>query len=225
MVNKYTLVIKNLTGAPQNYSFFSANPVISGSATGPIWSNVLKAANNTPDGGTATLEVWHNYYAVCGSFDGDPATGAKVSIGKSVGITLGTETALGSTIALTVVDGSACDLGPPTDPGNGKIGNFQLTTGGKFTFQDAKNNNLLVGIGTSKDGNVASALGTFIPMPSSTYQIQPSVIYYVCCGSKFEVGAAVKVEQMGKTLSVNFDLRKTNSVTVNHDAHQNFVFA
>jgi hypothetical protein len=50
---------------------------------------------------------------------------------------------MGSSVALNVIDKETCDLGPPTNPGNGKIGNFQLVTASdQFSYQDAVNSKL-----------------------------------------------------------------------------------
>lgn len=148
MPNSYKLTVKNKTGAPQHYSFFSAIPVVSGGMSGDIWSNVLKACPSTPNDGKAMLEVWDNYYAVCGSYDGVPNQGMRVSVSKSTPVSLGYKNSgnvvMGSSLALKVIDKRACDFGPPTNPGAGKIGNFQITTAGdEFTFQDATDSKIL----------------------------------------------------------------------------------
>ncbi|KAL2793185.1 hypothetical protein BJX66DRAFT_339091 [Aspergillus keveii] len=230
MPNTYRITIQNNTGAPQNYSFFSATPIVSGSSSGEIWSNVLKAANNTPNGAKAFLDVWTNYYAICGSYDGKPEQGARVSVSKSVPINLGSKsggiTMMGSSVALNVIDKETCDLGPPTNPGNGKIGNFQLVTASdQFTYQDAVNNNILIGIANSKDGDIFTAMGTFTPFPSSSYQIQPQMVYHVATGQRFDAGQLVKVEQLGSTIAVDFNQRGTNNVVIVHNEQMLFEFA
>ncbi|KAL4733657.1 hypothetical protein BDV11DRAFT_210053 [Aspergillus similis] len=230
MPNQYKITIVNNTRAPQNYCFFSASPIVSGGTSGEIWSNILKAANNTPNGARASLDIWANYYAICGNYEGKPEQGVRVSVSKSVPITLGSKSSgivmMGSTVALNVIEKETCDLGPPSNPGGGKIGNFQLTTASnQFTYQDAVNNNLLVGIANSKDGDIFHAMGTFTPYPSSTYQIQPQMIYHVATGSKFDAGQLVKVEQQGSTIAVDFNQRGTNNVVLVHNDQMQFEFA
>jgi hypothetical protein len=144
MVNTYKITVKNQTGAPQNYSFFSATPIVSGGNSGDVWSNVLKTAPQTPNGAVATLEVWSNYYAVCGSFDGDPNQGVRISTSKCVPATLGYKSGdnivMGSSIPLKVINKETCDLGAPKNPGAGKIECFELTTAtNEFTYQEAIN--------------------------------------------------------------------------------------
>ncbi|KAG6009553.1 hypothetical protein E4U54_008517 [Claviceps lovelessii] len=75
MTNSYKIIVKNQTGGKQNYHFFSAQPVVSGGSCGDLWSNVMKAANNTPNAGVASFQVSTSYYAICGSFDNSPSAG------------------------------------------------------------------------------------------------------------------------------------------------------
>lgn len=230
MANSYKITIKNKTGAPQDYSFFSAPPLVSGGMSGDIWSNVIKAAPKTANGANAQLTVWANYYAICGSTDGTPDQGVSISISKAVKIALGSGTAsspsMGSTIALSAENGASIDLGPPTTPGKGKIGCFQLTTtGSKFTVEQAKNNNLVIGIANSPDGDITNAMGTFTPYPASLYQIQPQMIYYVATGERFQAGQLVKVERLGSSMAVDFNARQTNNVTLIHNDDMTFDFA
>lgn len=146
MPNTYKITVINKTGGPQDYAFFNAPPIISGGASGAVWSNVMNTARNTPNDGQASFEVSLTYYATCGSFEGSLDQGSRVEVSKSVPIQLGSSNGgnitMGSSISLTVYDRSACDLGPPTNPGQGKLGNFQLDTACKpenaFTMQDAK---------------------------------------------------------------------------------------
>ncbi|KAG5928069.1 hypothetical protein E4U42_001307 [Claviceps africana] len=217
MPNTYKITIKNKTGVMQNYHFFSSPPAVSGGTFGIIWSNVLKAANDTPDGGVASLQIANNYYAVCGSFDGAPESGSSVTIGKTVPVTLGArvggEVTMGSTVTLVVNHRTACDLKAPETPGKGKLGAFEIDTsyekGNEFTVQDAKINHLLVGIATSKDSDIHSAMGTFSPYPNVKYQVQPQLVFYVSAGESFDVGALVKVEMMASTQAVDFAKRQT----------------
>ncbi|KAK7965762.1 uncharacterized protein PG986_000039 [Apiospora aurea] len=116
MPNSYKITVINNTGGPQDYAFFSATPVVSGGVSGPIWSNVLKSAGHTPNGAQASFEVLTTHYATCGSFEGSPEHGDKVTISKSVPINLGSKAGgnvtPGSSVALTVYDQTSCDLGP-----------------------------------------------------------------------------------------------------------------
>ncbi|KAG5938670.1 hypothetical protein E4U53_007961 [Claviceps sorghi] len=232
MPNTYTITVKNQTGGKQNYQFFSSPPAVSGGAFGSIWSNVMKAANNTPNDGSAALKVANNYYAVCGSFDGPPSAGASITISKSLPVNLGSQTGgkltMGSTVSLVVNDKSACDMKPPQTPGQGKLGAFQFDTsyepGFEFTMQDSKDNHLLIGIASSKDSDIHTAMGTFAPFPNVKYQIQPQLVFYVAAGDSFNVGDLVKVEMMATTQAVDFNARGTNDVTLVHRDDMLFYF-
>ncbi|KAJ5356234.1 hypothetical protein N7517_010843 [Penicillium concentricum] len=229
MPNQYSLTIKNQTGGFQDYAFFSAPPVVSGAMSGEIWSNVLKSSPSTASGGRATLDVWPNYFAICGRYDGKPEQGVRVSVSKSVPINLGSKVGdkvvMGSTTALHVINREAPDLGPPTNPGAGKLGAFQLTTSqGEFTITEAKNKHIMIGIANSKNADIFSAMGTFTPYPNSSYQIQPQMVYHVATGARFEVGELVKVEQIGATMAVDFNLRGSNNVVLIHNENGGFEF-
>lgn len=142
MPNTLRIKIKNHTGRMQNYSFMSATPLVSGGHSGSIFSNVMRAAPQIPNGAVASFEVSVNYHAVCGKFEGTPEHGGRFTIKKAVPISLGSRDNPGSTVNLTVNSRSVCDLGPVTTPGAGRTSNFLLDTsttpGKEFTEQDAK---------------------------------------------------------------------------------------
>ncbi|KAK8067365.1 hypothetical protein PG997_014112 [Apiospora hydei] len=226
MTNSYKITVINNTGGPQDYAFFSATPVVSGGFSGPIWSNVLKSAGHTPNGAQASFEVLTTYYATCGSFEGSPEHGGKVTISKSVPINLGSKAGGNVTPGSSVA--RRATLAPPTTPGQGKLGNFQPDTACKpenrFTMQDAHENNLLVGIATSGGGSITKAMASFAPYPNVKYQIMPPAVYHVGAGSRFQVGDLVKAEMMSNTLAVDFNQRGTNNVTLVHGDDMQFYF-
>ncbi|KAK8137471.1 hypothetical protein PG984_002964 [Apiospora sp. TS-2023a] len=232
MPKSYKITVINKTGGPQDYAFFNAAPVVSGGMSGPVWSNVIKAADHTPNGGQASFEVFTTYYAICGSFEGSSDQGDKVTISKSVPVQLGSSNGgnitLGSSVSLTVYDQSACDLDPPVTPGQGKLGSFQIDTAcnpeNQFTMQDAKDNNLLVGIATSGSSDITKAMASFAPYPNAKYQIMPQAIYHVAAGTRFKVGDIVKVEMLGNTMAVDFNMRGTNNVALVHAEDMTFYF-
>ncbi|KAK8017877.1 hypothetical protein PG993_014203 [Apiospora rasikravindrae] len=232
MPNSYKLTVINETGGPQDYAFFNDTPLVSGGVSGPVWSNVMKSAVHTPNGGRASFEVQNTFHATCGSFEGSPEHGGKITISKSVPVNLGSKAegnvTAGSSVALTVYNKTSCDLEPPTTPGQGKLGNFQLTTTCKpenaFTMQDARQNNLLVGIATSGGGSITNAMASFAPYPNVEYQIMPKAIYHVAAGNRFNVGDLVKAEMMSNSIAVDFVLRGTNNVTLIHGQDMKFTF-
>lgn len=126
MPNEYSITIKNQTGAVQDYSFFSSPPIVGGSTSGELWSNVMMRSTHVPDRATCKIVVSTDYHAVCGSSTGSPEHGSAVEISKSVQVNLGSETSkgvtMGSTISLTVTDDKKdCNFGPPTDPGKPSV--------------------------------------------------------------------------------------------------------
>lgn len=129
---------------------FSSPPIVSGAASGDVWSDVFETAHNIPNGAHASLQIVTNdCYAKCGSLDDNADHGAQVSVSKAVPVKLGSRLdggiTMGSSVALSVYDKESCDLSAPTDPGNGKLGNFELTTSShEFTVQDAKNRESLL---------------------------------------------------------------------------------
>ncbi|RSM19181.1 hypothetical protein CDV31_001857 [Fusarium ambrosium] len=222
----YKITIKNKSGQTQNYCFFNERPTVSGAAvTGELWSNIMKTAEYTPDQGVATFKVSGEYFAICGKIDTSSGPNGTVTVSKTVpiqvGESLGGKVTLGSTVPLIVHKRKACDIGHVKTPGGGKIGNFQFDTTCKddniFTAADAKANNLLIGVASSKDGDIGTAMATFHPAPNVTYQVQPKPVYYVAFGSSFEVGDLVKVEAVGSSLAVDFVARSVNEVTIIHD--------
>ncbi|KAM0420382.1 hypothetical protein ACHAPT_011802 [Fusarium lateritium] len=221
----YRIIVKNQSGSPQDYSFFNDRPTVAGGMPGgDIWSNVMKTAKGIPDGGSASFEVSTNYYAICGSCQGTPGSGAKVTISKAAPVQLGRfsagKYALGSTVPLVVHRKSACDLGATQTPGCGRVGNFQLDTTCRpenaFTVADARANNLLIGIATSTDGDNCTAMATFHPAPNFKYQIQPKAIYYVAAGENFQVGQLINAEMVGVSQPVDFEARQSNEVVIVH---------
>ncbi|KAF4979195.1 hypothetical protein FZEAL_4568 [Fusarium zealandicum] len=232
MSDAYKVTVKNRSGASQNYSFFAANPVVAGGASGRVWSNVMRSTPDTPNDGKAVLELPTSYYAICGSYEGSPETQGRVSISKTVPIDLGTSNgdsiAMGSTVNLIVNNRSACDFEAPVSPGDGKIGSFVVNTttapGKEFTTQDAVNNHLLVGIAHCKDDDLFTAMATFTPQPNSQYQIMPQAIVYVAAGPRLKAGQVVMHETLVNTIAVDFKLRGDNEVVLSHNNNGEFKF-
>lgn len=245
----YKLIVRNQTGGPQNYSFFSSNPAVGGGRSGRVYSNVMRAAPNTPHDGKAVLELPTTYHAICGSYEGKPESGGRVSITKTVPITLGMKNGddviKGTTVPLIVTDKAACDFGTSVTPGEGKLGSFAINTatslGNDFTLQDAleskhfhprmglliSNNvqdHLLIGIAYSKDDDLFTAMSTFAPAPNTTYNIQPTSTVYVASGSALKAGQVIENEAQGNTIAVDFSARGTRTVTLVHGPDGRFVF-
>ncbi|KAF5020813.1 hypothetical protein F66182_7152 [Fusarium sp. NRRL 66182] len=233
MPGSYKIIVRNHTGGTQNYSFFSAPPTVSGASSGKVWSAIMKSSRNVPNGASVSFEFSSNYYAFCGSSQGSLQHGSSISISKTMPVTLGHKQGsgveLGSTVNLVVYEGSYADLAPPNDSGHGKVGNFQLDTscqpGSQFTIQDARDNNLLVGVATARDGDMSIPIGAFNPYPNAKYQIMPQSTYFVACGDRFEAGQVVQPEMIGNTIAVDFNARGTNNVTLIHNDSMQYEFA
>ena len=142
----YTIEIFNQSGVEQDYTLFPARPLVSGSASGEIWSHVVSSQKAVPNGASVTFEVTDNYYAFCGHYDNPPTEGAKIVVEETVPVTLGTSYGtsftMGSTVNLTVLGGKASKISTPVPPGKGKLGNFvidtTLTPGNEFKIVEAK---------------------------------------------------------------------------------------
>lgn len=148
--NTYKITSKNQTGGKQDYNFFSAVPIVSRGNRGEIWSNVLKDARNTPNDGVVTFDITTTYHAICGSYEGSPTEGGRISISKSIPVDDGSDQSgsvkMGSSVHLTVFDQKTCDMEQKM-PGLGKLSNFLLDTtvndtANSFRIQDAKDSTL-----------------------------------------------------------------------------------
>lgn len=146
MVSANTITIKNRTGSMRKYYLFAETPQVSGNASGRLWANVMEQCPAVPNGGVAMFEIYNNYFAICGSFDGKPEHGGQVNVYMTQPVQLGTSnTAQGSTVNFSVMDGGASgSLSSPQTPGKGGIGSFVIDTGAKdgsepFTTRDAQN--------------------------------------------------------------------------------------
>ncbi|KXJ87356.1 hypothetical protein Micbo1qcDRAFT_208367 [Microdochium bolleyi] len=226
MAPSYSITVKNRTGVPQDYYLFSSPASVSGDASGSdVWSNVMHTLR-TPRDGVARFEMSRSYYAICGTFDADPAHGGKVSVYKTQPVTVGTGegAGMGSTVKLTVTeDGSVCDLETPVTPGEGKIGAFVVDTGTDFTQMDARKNNLFIGIASSRDGDRFAIENTFTPLPNCRYYLAPTETFYIA-GGHTEESNLVKISVVGKRMAVDFRTRGADDVTLVQNEDGSFIF-
>lgn len=142
MSNKYTIIINNRTGSPQNYNLFSEKPEIVGVVKSSIWSNIYQVAEATPDGAIAQFEMWKRYYAIVGTWRGGEKAGAKVSITQTRGVTLGTKAGddsdvPGTTLNMSVVNGVTPSFEKAPAESSAWNNAYEVDTGNDFTLDVA----------------------------------------------------------------------------------------
>ncbi|KAF5020612.1 hypothetical protein F66182_7361 [Fusarium sp. NRRL 66182] len=230
MVNKFTIIINNHTGSPQNYNLFSEKPEISGVVKSNIWTNVYQVAEGTDDGATAEFEMWKNYYAIVGTWKGGQKAGAKVSITLTKPVTLGSKASddsdvPGTTLNMTIVNGTTPSfVKAPAEP-TAYNNAYEVDTGNDFTLDDATERNFFVGLASSPDGTSSVPTATFKPEPGNQYQIQPVNQYYITYGTNFSVGQLLDVSKLSKKpLLIDFTVQGSK-VVVNHTANGQLVIA
>ncbi|UPK95315.1 hypothetical protein LCI18_006250 [Fusarium solani-melongenae] len=219
MSNKYTIIINNRTGSPQNYNLFSEKPDIVGVVRSSIWSNIYQVAEATPDGAIVQFEMWKRYYAIVGTWRGGEKAGAKVSITQTRGVTLGTKVgddsnAPGTTLNMAVINGSSAWNNA-----------YEIDTGNDFTLDVATERNFFIVLASSPDGASSLPTATFKPKPGNQYQIQPINTYYITYGGVFQVGELLDVAKLPKKpLAVDFTVRGP-AVVINHNPDGKLVIA
>ncbi|KAJ4171388.1 hypothetical protein NW754_013157 [Fusarium falciforme] len=230
MSNKYTIIINNRTGSPQNYNLFSEKPDIVGVVKSSIWSNIYQVAEATPDGAIAQFEMWKRYYAIVGTWRGGEKAGAKVSITQTRGVTLGTKAGddsdvPGTTLNMSVVNGVTPSFEKAPAESSAWNNAYEVDTGNDFTLDVATERNFFIGLASSPDGASSVPTATFKPEPGNQYQIQPVNTYYVTYGSVFQVGELLDVAKLPKKpLAVDFTVRGP-AVVINHNPDGKLVIA
>jgi|SRR3569833_28045 len=141
MVNKYTITVKNQSGAQQHYALFNKAPKVTGRVQGQIWSNIF-ATGNTPNHSQAHFSLYTQYYAIVGSSQGSPAMGVEVDVSGEVPVDLGTtrsngEAVPGTTLGLKVDDG-APQFNPDPYPNGSYVNAFEIRTGPDFSIAEAR---------------------------------------------------------------------------------------
>lgn len=141
MSGRRSIAVLNQTGETQEYSVIAAGLLVSGGVSGTIKLNVM-FTSVVPPAQIVQFQIPVTFWAVSGNYRGD-----KLAVNKAVPISLGSQSGMGSTVALSVINREVPDVNE-TSPSEGKIGNFQLSSksksGTEFTFEDAaESKNLL----------------------------------------------------------------------------------
>ena len=204
MVNKYTILVKNQSGAQQHYALFNKPPVVTGRVQGQIWANVF-ATGNTPSNSNAHFAMYTQYYGIVGSSQGTPADGVEVDVTGEIPVSLGSTAANGTQIpgtSLTLkVTDDAPQFDPTPNPNGSYINAFEIRSGTDFTINEARKGNYMIGLGGSKTGNSSDGpAATFMPEPNVDYQIQPVNTYYLTFGD-YTKGAIIDVNKIGTMVS------------------------
>lgn len=144
MPNTYTIRVENQSGAQQKYAFFTEKPQVTGKVQGQIWQNVFASAGaaNTH---TATITVYQQYFAMCGSSQGKPAGGVTVNVTGMSLVTLGSKAKDGTIIPGTTLPFTVIDEVPQFGAELSKtsyVNAYQVNTDGSFTVKEAQNSTL-----------------------------------------------------------------------------------
>ncbi|KAM0231846.1 hypothetical protein ACHAP5_010918 [Fusarium lateritium] len=121
----------------------------------------------------------------------------------------------GSSVQLIVEDG-APQISNNSSPDSAFSGAFTIGTQNDFTSSEASNNNYIVGLGGSRDGqSFDGPLASFVPEPAVKYQIQPSSTWYLTFGD-YRQGWLISPERLGSVATIDFS-NLPGDVTVVHD--------
>ncbi|KAK2605656.1 hypothetical protein N8I77_008480 [Diaporthe amygdali] len=225
MVNKYTITVKNNSGAHQHYALFNKPPKVTGLVQSQIWSNVF-ATGNTPKNSTAKFSVYTQYYAIVGNSEGSPADGVQVNVTAEREVNLGStkpdgEVVPGTTLGLSVSE-DAPEFDDTTFPDGAYKESYEIKTKNDFTINDAKKHNYMIGLGGAKTGSGSMGpAATFMPEPNVDYQIEPVNVYYLTFGN-YTQGALIDVNKIGSLCTIDYGVLN-DDVTVVHDDHGNLV--
>lgn len=221
MVNKYTITVRNKSGAQQHYALFNKPPKVTGRVQGQIWSNVF-ATGNTPNKSQAHFSLYTQYFAIVGSSQGTPANGVVVDVSGERPVNLGYTQSngkhvAGTTLALQVTDG-APQFSETPYPDGSYVNAFEIKTGPDFTIAEAKKGNYMIGLGGSKTGNSNDGpSATFVPEPNVDYQVEPVNTYYLTFGD-YTKGALIDTNKIGTMATIDFNQLDSDVVIV-HDEH------
>ena len=222
MVNKYTITVKNQSGAQQHYALFNKPPVVTGRVQGQIWANVF-ATGNTPSNSVAHFQMLTQYYGIVGSSQGTPADGVVVDVTGERAVELGQLSSNGTQVPGTTLTLKVVDEAPQFDqtpnPNGSYVNAFEIRSGTDFTIAEAKKGNYMIGLGGSKTGASDGPAATFVPEPNVDYQIQPVNTYFLTFGD-YTKGAIIDVNKIGTVATVDYTQMESD-VTIIHDAHGN----
>ncbi|CAH0022233.1 unnamed protein product [Clonostachys rhizophaga] len=227
MPNTYTITVQNNSGATQHYAIFNEPPEVSSTVSSKVWNNALKVANAGP-GDSTTFTITSQYFAYVGSSTGVPGQdNVAVNVSNSKAVDVGTadlqgNAKKGTTLFMDIIEGAP--QYPKTLDASGKPGAFAINTApgtpdNGFTFNNAKDNNWVIGLGKVVNGKTLPA-ATIIPQPNCTYQIQPINKWYITYGS-YTSGQVMNVEMAGlNKATVDFTTGSANARVVHSDGGQ-----
>ncbi|KAF4953690.1 hypothetical protein FGADI_5798 [Fusarium gaditjirri] len=207
----YVIDINNRTGDFQQYSLVAALPHVTGPTTPKVWSSVVAWVQAGGDQGAALLAP-KQLLAVAGNSHGPPAFGVGANVPATKPVNLGTA------IELSVRDGrpqiSEATPSRAIDPSA-----FELRTDGSFTASEAKNMNLIVGLGVShsdgddeddEGGGYTGSSAVFTPQPNQWYKIKPRMAFYLTA-EQYGPGSLIDVVRLGN-YALEIDFSKTPGI-------------
>lgn len=141
MVEKYTIRVKNNSGAVTNYVLVTEVPKITGIIHGKIWSNVFataKVGNHQP----ATFTIYKQYFAVVGYSAGTPQDGVTVNVGDTKEVAPGyvdqhSGTKVKGTTKQMISTNDIPEFSDDDPPSQGMVNAFEFSTDNHFTVTHA----------------------------------------------------------------------------------------
>ncbi|KAM0481097.1 hypothetical protein ACHAP7_004665 [Fusarium lateritium] len=202
-MTRQIIKVQNSTGSQQTYALFNKDPQVHGQVQGQVWSNVFSTAR-VPDHAMAAFSM---------------GVGVNVSAERPVklGSTNPDGTHIpGSSVQLVVEDG-APQISNNSSPDNAFSGAFAIGTQNDFSTSEASNNNYIVGLGGSREGQgFDGPLASFVPAPGVEYQIQPSSTWYLTFGD-YRQGSLISTQKIGGSVATIDFSKLPGDVTIVHD--------
>ncbi|KAM0205485.1 hypothetical protein ACHAQI_009207 [Fusarium lateritium] len=219
-MTRQIIKVQNSTGSQQTYALFNKDPQVHGQVQGQVWSNFFSTAR-VPDHAMAAFSVSNQYFGFTGSSEGRPQMGVGVNVSAERPVKLGSTNPdgthiPGSSVQLVVEDG-APQIGNNSSPDNAFSGAFAIGTQNDFSTSEASNNNYIVGLGGSREGQgFDGPLASFVPAPGVEYQIQPSSTWYLTFGD-YRQGSLISTQKIGGSVATIDFSKLPGDVTIVHD--------
>ncbi|CAI4215982.1 unnamed protein product [Parascedosporium putredinis] len=228
---KNSIYVINNSGRQQSYALFNDLPRLFGEADAEIWTSVL-AVCTVPNGSQNEFTIEKQCYAFVGASNTAVSSGVTGGVRGQRKVILGIKAldetiTYGTTLQMDVVEGAPQflpeELPKAAQPGAFEIRTADSTDENNFTFENAKANNWIIGLGGFTDGvKIGPPAAYLVPKPGISYQIQPSNTYYVCVG-KSETGQAMNgADSSLKVIKLDFAMG-TRELIVVHDQENNLV--
>ncbi|KAG8671042.1 hypothetical protein FPOAC2_04358 [Fusarium poae] len=221
MPTTYTITIQNNSGSNQNYALFNEVPKLESSVSAKVWNNALRTARAGPNSST-TFNITSQFFAYIGSSSGVPGQDdVTVDVSSSNEVELGSTDLEGNPKKGTTLKMDVVDMAPQFTgkvAAGGKVGAFSIQTAAgnednQFTFNNARDNGWVIGLGKVINGKTVPA-ATIIPQPNCSYQIQPVNKWYIAYGT-YRAGQVCNFE-MSSLDKATVDFANSSNARVIH---------